>query len=209
MFCRLIPPTWLKDQGARVEEGIFKTDYIDQKNKEGFGAYWFPNHPHPEGDFSYKHKKYLSGKDISEFKYAFVDMDLKDGKWTKEDFIKEVVNFGLRPHKVVDSGNGVHAYWRVKGMDRGDYTHLQMKLLRHFKTDESVWTVLQLMRIPGSINTKDKENFKEAKVVYESSESHRLNDFDILPKLSDSDSNKCDNHVRKLNGDIDVKLTLS
>ena len=207
MFCRLIPPTWLKDQGARVEEGIFKTDYIDQKNKEGFGAYWFPNHPHPEGDFSYKHKKYLSGKDISEFKYAFVDMDLKDGKWTKEDFIKEVVNFGLRPHKVVDSGNGVHAYWRVKGMDRGDYTHLQMKLLRHFKTDESVWTVLQLMRIPGSINTKDKENFKEAKIVYESNESHRLNDFDILPKLSDGDSNKCDNHVRKLNGDIDVKLT--
>ena len=86
MFCRLIPPTWLKDQGARVEEGIFKTDYIDQKNKEGFGAYWFPNHPHPEGHFSYKHKKYLSGK------------------WTKEDFIKEVVNFGLRPHKVSFEG---------------------------------------------------------------------------------------------------------
>ena len=38
--------------------------------------------------------------------------------------------------------------------------------------------------------------------------SHRLNDFDILPKLSDGDSNKCDNHkLRKLNGDIDVKLT--
>ena len=206
MFCRLIPPTWLKDQGARVEEGIFQKDYIQTKNKEGFGAYWFPNHPDPEM-FAYNdEKKYLNGRDISSFKYAFVDMDLKDGNWTKEDFIKNVVNFDLRPAIVVDSGNGVHAYWRVKGLDRLSYAQLQMKLLRHFKTDESVWTVLQLMRIPGSINTKDKENFKEAKIVYESNESHRRNSFDILPELSAGDSLKCDNHVRKLNGEISVKL---
>ena len=207
MFCRLIPPSWLKEQGARVEEGIFKADYIEKKNKEGFGAYWFPNHPDAR-DFNYsKEKKYLSGKDISVFDYVFVDMDLKDGNWTKPDFIKEIVNFDLRPSMVVDSGNGVHAYWKVKGLARKDYTNLQMKLLRHFKTDESVWTVLQLMRIPGSINTKDQSNFKEAEIVYESDESHRLLDFNMLPILSDSDANKCDNHVRKLNGEIDVHLT--
>ena len=207
MFCRLIPPSWLKEQGARVEEGIFKADYIEKKNKEGFGAYWFPNHPDAR-DFNYsKEKKYLSGKDISVFDYVFVDMDLKDGNWTKPDFIKEIVNFDLRPSMVVDSGNGVHAYWKVKGLARKDYTNLQMKLLRHFKTDESVWTVLQLMRIPGSINTKDQSNFKEAEIVYESDESHRLLDFNMLPILSDSDANKCDNHVRKLNGEINVHLT--
>ena len=206
MFCRLIPPTWLKEQGAKVEEGIFKNDYIEKKNKEGFGAYWFPNHPDAR-DFNYsEEKKYLNGRDISVFNYAFVDMDLKDGKWTKEEFIKEVVNYELRPSIVVDSGNGVHAYWRVKGLDRMDYTNLQMKLLRHFKTDESVWTVLQLMRIPGSINTKNQQEFKPAEIVYESSESHRVRDFDFLPNLSDSDANKCDNHVRKLNGEISVQL---
>ena len=65
------------------------------------------------------------------------------------------------------------------------------------------------MRIPGSINTKDRSNFKEAEVVYESNEKHSRSSFDILPELSDSDNNKCDNHVRKLNGELEVNLTFN
>ena len=204
MFCRLIPPTWLKEKGAKVEEGIFEKNYIETKNKEGFGAYWFPNHP--SHNIYSKEKKYLSGKDIDVFNYLFVDMDLKDGVWTKEQFTNALLAYKIRPTKIVDSGNGIHAYWKVDNLKRCEYVHTQMKLIRYFNTDESIWTTLQLMRIPGSINTKNREEFKEVEILYEDNESYSINAFDLLPVLSDSDNNKCSTHLDKLDGKIQVQL---
>ena len=205
MFCRLIPPTWLKEQGTRVEEGVFEENYIEKKNKEGFGAYWFPNHP--SSNIYSKEKKYLSGKDIDTFNFLFVDMDLKDENWkSKAEFINELSKFEIRPNKIVDSGNGVHAYWKIDDLKRCEYVRTQMKLIRYFKTDESIWTTLQLMRIPGSINTKNQQEFKPAEIVYEDNESYSASAFNILPQLSDSDNRRCSNHLDKLDGKIQVNL---
>ena len=206
MFYRLIPPPWLKEKsGAQVEEGIFETDYIFKKNQDGYGVYWFPNHPSNKS--LYSDKRYISGKDIDTFKFLFVDMDLKDEVYhNKVDFLKEVNRFDLEPSMVVDSGNGVHVYWKVSDLNRESYVKAQLRLIKHFKTDESVWTVMQLMRLPNSVNTKDKDNYKNADVIFEAETVYQTEDFDILNRITVEDLKKADNHIDKLEGRVQVQL---
>ena len=206
MFYRFIPPVWLKEQGAHVKEGIFNKEEVVAANmKIGNGVYWFPNHP--SKDIYKEGKKYISGRDVDVFNYVFIDMDLKDGIYaTKLDFLKKISEFELPPNKIIDSGNGVHAYWKINDLKRCEYTFTQMKLIRHFSTDESVWTVLQLMRVPGSVNTKDQDNWKNAEIIYEDDKNYNIDAFSFLPELSAGDLNKCTGHLDKLDGKTQIKL---
>ena len=205
MFYRFIPPVWLKEQGAHVKEGIFNKEEVVAANEIGNGVYWFPNHP--SKDIYKEGKKYISGRDVDVFNYVFIDMDLKDGIYaTKLDFLKKISEFELPPNKIIDSGNGVHAYWKINDLKRCEYTFTQMKLIRHFSTDESVWTVLQLMRVPGSVNTKDQDNWKNAEIIYEDDKNYNIDAFGFLPGLSAGDLNKCTGHLDKLDGKTQIKL---
>ena len=205
MFYRFIPPVWLKEQGAHVKEGIFNKEEVVAANEIGNGVYWFPNHP--SKDIYKEGKKYISGRDVDVFNYVFIDMDLKDGIYaTKLDFLKKISEFELPPNKIIDSGNGVHAYWKINDLKRCEYTFTQMKLIRHFSTDESVWTVLQLMRVPGSVNTKDQDNWKNAEIIYEDDKNYNVDAFSFLPGLSAGDLNKCTGHLDKLDGKTQIKL---
>ena len=205
MFYRFIPPVWLKEQGAHVKEGIFNKEEVVAANEIGNGVYWFPNHP--SKDIYKEGKKYISGRDVDVFNYVFIDMDLKDGIYaTKLDFLKKISEFELPPNKIIDSGNGVHAYWKINDLKRCEYTFTQMKLIRHFSTDESVWTVLQLMRVPGSVNTKDQDNWKNAEIIYEDDKNYNIDAFSFLPELSAGDLNKCTGHLDKLDGKTQIKL---
>ena len=114
--------------------------------------------------------------------------------------------FELDPTMVIDSGNGVHVYWKVDELDRDSYIKLQLRLIRHFKTDESVWTVMQLMRLPGSLNTKDKDNFKNANVVFETGKTYKTEDFEILKPITTDDLRKAESHMNKLDGKVQVNL---
>lgn len=155
---RLIKPEWAKaiTDGADVLEGYFSEAEIKAKNKLGYNIYYFPNHPSEELD-----KLFLSGKDVNVFEYCFVDMDLKDGVYaSKEEFIGLVSAFEPQPNRIIDSGNGIHAYWKITDLTRERYVELQLRLINKFKTDDSIYTVLQLMRYPGSFNTKKQDDFK-------------------------------------------------
>lgn len=225
MYYRLIKPLWArkklgkdlnphfikKIEGPSVEEGIFKSDYLKKKNEAGYNVYFFPNHP-KESPYN-KEKKFLSGKDILQFNRVFVDMDLKDKIYeTKEEFITELTAFPVQPTIVVDSGNGVHAYWEIEDLTREDYIFTQMRLIERFKTDESVWTVLQLMRVPGSINTKNFEAFKQAEILEEDSsgKTYKLEELlEYLPEASEERQKKAELHLMKLDGRIELDFDVA
>lgn len=195
--------------GRDVIEGVFKEKYVAKRNKEGFNVYWFPNHP--KKNVYSDEKKYVNGRDIDIFEFLFVDMDLKDGIYkTKEAFYEEVSKFPLKPTLTVDSGNGVHVYWKMKDLNRDAYVVMQKRLIQHFKTDDSIWTVLQIMRYPGSLNTKKADEFKQT-AVHESlstGKEYKLSQFHkVLPEISEKNAEKAQNHLDKLDGKITLKLS--
>lgn len=224
VFYRAIKPDWGKPllandeknpnfieeiRGPDVVEGAnFTAEEINQLNSAGYNLYFFPNHP--SKDVYAAGVKHLSGKHIDIFNFVFVDMDLKDGVYkTKEDFLKKVSQFPLKPTMVIDSGNGIHVYWRVENLTRDVYVITQLALINYFKTDPSVFTVLQLMRLPGSLNTKKHKNYIQAAVIEDSS-SGEVYTIDKFPQdlynLPEETVIRGQNHIAKLEGRLSINL---
>src|SRR5271165_615518 len=156
MLYRLIPPAWLDKP---ILEGEYTDAEISKLNKIGYNVYSFPNPP--TGEYTTP----VNGSHITEFQYVFVDMDLKSKVYPdKETFIEIVAEIGIAPSKVVDSGNGIHVYWKVDNLDAMSYLRFQRRLCRKFCTDEAVSKICQLMRVPNTLNTKDAEIFHKATV---------------------------------------------
>ncbi len=224
-FMRLIKPDWAKPTlandepnpkfikefpGPNTYEGYdFSVEFLTQKNTEGYNVYFFPNHPsrdlYKEGVIS------LAGRHIDTFNYVFVDMDLKDKIYaSKEEFLKVVQEFVLKPSMVIDSGNGIHVYWRISDLTRDLYVITQLALINHFNTDPSVFTVLQLMRCPGFLNTKRYNDFVPATIVesLSSGETYSISQIpqELYLKLPQEAVTRGQNHLYKLDGKLKIDL---
>lgn len=216
-YFRLIKPDWGKKEIGRGEkktpnpdfvkeikgpdvlgDAAYDDAYLKRKNQEGYNVYFFPNHPsNPPQD------RFFSGRDVDVFNFVFVDMDLKDGVYPdKGSFLQKVLEeFPVKPSLVVDSGNGIHAYWKVSDLTRDSYMETQFRLIQHFNTDGSIWTPLQLMRMPGYQNTKNPNELKEAEVVFEEDREYDLREIvEHLPTISDDNARKMQDHIDRLNG---------
>lgn len=197
MLYRLIAPDWVLESHPdtqKVLEGDFTDTEVAKYNDFGYNVYYFPNAP-----TAYDDTKTVSGEQIDNFEYVFVDMDLKDGAYaSKEQFIDRLSNFDCKPTYVVDSGNGVHAYWRVENLDAMSYLKLQRRLMRWFNTDEAVGKILQLMRAPGTFNRKDPNTPKSCKVLSSTDGVYSCQDLDeILPRLKKEDEDYCTRHYNQ------------
>lgn len=218
MHYRLIKPIWGK---RTLRNGELNPDFIEEvsgpdtiegadlapsflrsKNDEGYNVYYFPNHP-KEVDDSVKH---LSGSHIDQFNYVFVDMDLKDEEYAnKDEFLETIINFTPTPTKVVDSGHGIHAYWAVDDLSRNAFCLIQMALLQHLRTDVSVYTTLQLMRLEGYNNTKNHNNYIPCRVLdaYSSHKSYVVNDFiPYIEAITEDNKNRVRRHLDGLDGKV-------
>ena len=193
MVYRLIAPQWLADTGAtKVLEGVFTAKEIKKYNKQGYNIYYRPNYPSDyEGGT-------VDGSQIDTFEWVFVDYDCKSNTYaSKEEFIETVASVeGLNPTKIVDSGNGVHVYWRVSDLDAKSFLYLSRRLMRLFNTDDAVQTLAQLMRLPGTINTKKQDALVPCEVLFEDETvtytCEELNN--LLPAISMEDETYCNNH---------------
>lgn len=195
-------------KGPNTYEGYnFTPEFLKEKNDAGYNIYFFPNHPkrdvYAEGVIS------LAGKHIEQFNFVFVDMDLKDNIYSsKDEFIMKLLEFPLKPTMVVNSGNGVHAYWAVNPLTRDEYVFAQLALLKYFKTDESVFTVLQLMRLPGYMNTKKHNEYVPAFIIEEASsnQTYTLDQFpkDVFAALSPEEIARGQKHLDRLDGKLAI-----
>jgi hypothetical protein len=195
-------------RGKNTLEGAFELEFVADKNSQGYNVYWFPNHP--SKDVYTEEKRYLNGRDIDTFEYVFLDMDLKDGIYkTQDEFFAKLKEFGLKPTMTVVSGHGVHAYWRLTDLNRELYLHIQMMLIQHFKTDDSIWTVLQLMRWPGSVNTKRHGEYKQTSAIEELSSGEEYSVADLapfLPPITEKNEAKIKSHMDKLDGKVTINV---
>ena len=207
MIYRCILAKWASEEnpGARrVWEGEFTDERLTQLNEQFYNIYFLPNYPS-----HYEKGRVVEGSHIDRFNFVFVDMDLKEGKYvSKEDFISVVRSCGLDPTYIVDSGNGVHVYWQVEDLDAMSFLRLQRRLMRKFNTDEAVGQIYQLMRVPGTVNTKNKDDFKLCEYVYQSEAIYTCEEIDRqLPSTTIEDEAYCKQHydkTYKLTADVKV-----
>ena len=193
MIIRAIAPQYIIDENPgirRVQEGKFTPEQIENLNVQGYNIYYLPNYP------SLYDGGTVDGASVDTFEWVFVDMDLKDGTYTSKNVFIEILNdFSLPPTKIVDSGNGIHAYWRVTDLDAISYLKLQRRLLRYFKTDEAVGQIYQLMRLPGTINTKNEEDLKLCQVLFSANAEYTCENLSkALPQITYEDEQYCKDH---------------
>ncbi len=198
--------------GARkVYEGQFTWEQVERLNLDGYNIYYLPNRPS-----AYQPGKTVDGSQIDLFEYVFVDCDLKDKRYkSKQEFYDALGTFPLHASRIVDSGNGVHAYWKVSDLDAMSYLRLQRRLCRALHTDEAVGQIYQLMRVPNTVNTKHEDGLKLCEVVVEDGHVYTCEQLDkALPPITQADEDYCQVHYAKtykLNGtqlEIDEKLPL-
>ena len=89
------------------------------------------------------------------------------------------------------------------------YVEFQLRLIQEFNTDDSIWTVLQLMRFPGSINTKDPVNQKQTKILSQMDKVYFCAELDqALPKITEENQKKLTNHFSRMYSDESADLIL-
>lgn len=195
MIYRAIASGWLQEEKPNVRrsyEGEFTPEYLKSLNSKGYNIYFFPNCPS-----FYDTTKTVDGSQIDEFRYVFVDMDLKDGYYSSKELFIQALS-GLMPTLVIDSGRGIHAYWEITDLDAMSYLRLQRRLCRFFKADPAVSQICQLMRAPGYYNVKSKGSSIPCETLYEGDALYSCEQLDkALPAIIQSDEQHCQQHYEK------------
>lgn len=99
---------------------------------------------------------------VQSVRALWADLDGKDYMGGKPEALQRLSEFPIAPAFIVDSGNGLHAYWPmnepVRVQDSKHRLHFESglrQLARALGADESVAEVARVMRIPGTYNWKD------------------------------------------------------
>lgn len=197
MIIRAILPVWAQQefpQLPKIVEGVFSDEELLNLNEQYYNIHYLPNYPS-----KYDPSVNVDGSHIDTFEWVFVDMDLKEKVYaTKEDFIETVLDQGIEPTRIIDSGNGIHVYWKVSDLDAMSYLKFQRRLMRFFKTDEAVAKIYQLMRPTGFVNTKHQGEFKMCVEVYSSDKTYTSEQLNKqLPIISKEDQEYCENHFNR------------
>jgi hypothetical protein len=205
---RLILPQYAFQPGLKhtVEGPLSEEEYLHY-NSLGYNCYFFPNSP------SEFHGSSVISSDIDNFDYCFIDLDMKDYKSkdldrthnyeTKDQVIEQLRTSQIPPTTIIDSGGGIHAYWKLTDLEVKSYLRLQRRLSRHFHSDPEVSKIAQLMRVPGTVNTKLEDNLRICEVVEYTDRTYSCEELNKhLPPITNSDETYCNNHYdRMLNPD--------
>ena len=119
------------------------------------------------------YKPFRVVENIRQFRALYIDLDLKQGDF-KTSSVYEVFWLAYegkipRPTMVVDSGRGIHLYWRVQNAPYGalntwqqleDYLYYNLK---HLGADLRAIDGARVLRLPGTINSRNK---KRCEVIY-------------------------------------------
>ena len=126
--------------------------------------------------------------------WLWLDLDCGEGKPypSKRDGLQALLSTTLpKPSMVVDSGNGLHVYWRLDQPYLADeWTEVASKLKRYCVThplhaDHMVTTdAARILRVPGTTNWKNLEDPKEVRLIDRNTTRYSLKEFaTYLPEV--------------------------
>ena len=139
----------------------------------------------------------MTKEGIIEIPCLWVDIDLTDKNGVdipedKKEILQRLKDFPLKPSFLINSGGGIHAYWKLKNPFSKKEIPLAENLLKrlasYFGGDKSSTDANHKLRIPGTLNLKPKYKTPR-KVTIE--EAHPENEYSpddfeaILPQAEE------------------------
>lgn len=169
---------------------------IEQFNDQDYEVYFVPN----SGGFK--------DHDITRFNCVFIDLDCgKDEHKNyldydkvsiyKETKLMELGNFKFKPSYIVETRNGLHAYWLLEeGVTVDQFRECEERLICYFNADRAVKNPARLLRLPNFYWCKDPKNRFLVKIIQHHEERYEINSLiESLPEIIHSE--KCDNNKKK------------
>lgn len=112
----------------------------------------------------------------------WADLDFKDYKGGREEAEARMNLFPFPPSIVVETGNGLHCYWRLRepiAVNDVPVERYLKAIIEYLGADPACAELARVMRLPGTINHKDLNNLKQIKVLtIEPQCQYNLSDFD-------------------------------
>lgn len=132
--------------GTHVDQAV---EWAQALNPTGYNIYWTVNRV--RDGFNRKPAK----SDIVAARYVHVDIDPPkgDGGFSKAATIETLDNLEYPPSFVIDSGNGLQAFWRLDG-DSANLPAIEgiNQQVRTLFSADDCFNIDRLMRVPGAVN---------------------------------------------------------
>lgn len=122
-------------------------------NKHGYGIHWLPN----------EFKGARKACNLSRIRFYIADID--DG--TKSEQMSLILALPIKPSTIVETKNGFHCYWKVKGDAAPEnYRIIQTGLIKKLNADPACKDVCRTLRSPGYNHMKDPNDPFMVEVVH-------------------------------------------
>ncbi|WP_326512188.1 phage/plasmid primase, P4 family [Clostridium intestinale] len=116
----------------------------------------------------------------------FKDMNPDERNILKVKLVEELRSLYFKPSYIVNSGNGIHCYWRTTVPIDVQKCRLEFEatlryfanILPEFKGDRAVCNIAHMLRLPGTYNYKDIDNPKPCEPI--DSNDEIIHDFDKI-----------------------------
>ncbi|MBS3919871.1 MAG: DUF3987 domain-containing protein [Deltaproteobacteria bacterium] len=137
----------------------------------------------------------MTKEGIIEIPVLWVEIDLTDKFGVdlpnKKEIIQRLKDFPLKPTFIINSGGGLHVYWKLKNpLSKNDIIlaeNLLKKLAFYLGGDRSSTDASRNLRLPGTWNLKPKYKTPRKVTVEEAHPENEYNpgDFDFLPEIEE------------------------
>lgn len=134
---------------------------VKRSQDAGAGVFFSVNGTDGKGARSYN---------INRVRTYYVDVDALEDKGPT---LERMITAPLKPSAIVETKNGVHAYWYAKHqtpVDHAGYQRVQKGLIKYFGGDKSVKDIARVLRVPGTYHLKDPEHPFLVRIVHQLSE---------------------------------------
>jgi hypothetical protein len=126
---------------------------------------------------------------IRQIPALWIDIDFKDLTEGKIEVQKRIRDFPLKPTFVINSGGGLHIYFKFKEPDTRDeiprVENLNRRLASYFGGDMASTDASRILRLPGSRNFKYEPARDVTIETFHPEREFNLSDFDFLPELKE------------------------
>jgi len=137
---------WL---GRDVEEAA---SFAVRENAKGYNVYWTVNIVRR----GYDHKPKKEHIDAARFAHVDVDPPKDGSRWDRAEALEALRNLDIRPSFILDSGNGLQAFWRLdKYVEHWAPIERLNRRISKLLGGDNCHNIDRLMRLPGTVNYPD------------------------------------------------------
>ncbi|MGD7025248.1 DNA-primase RepB domain-containing protein [Rossellomorea vietnamensis] len=183
----------MKTKGGKTTEIQDIKDYFNEEvqnqlnslNEEDYEIYFLVNSGGYKAD------------EITKFNAVFIDLDCgrdDDGNYFTKDTTTEykyeqiikLQQYELEPTYIIETRNGLHAYWFIEeGSTAEEFAECEKRLIQHFNADPVVKNPNRLLRVPGTKWCKDPRNKYPVRILEDNQTRYKIKDIiNSLPKVS-------------------------